>query len=92
MTTVEGDHPPLTALQADAEALAPAETEAATFGMGCFWGRDARFGAIPGVVRTRVGYAGGTEPEPSYYSLGDHTEVVQVEYDPDALEIGRAHV
>jgi len=86
MTTVEDDHPPLTALQVDAEALPPAETETATFGTGCFWGPDARFGAMPGVVRTRVGYAGGTEPEPSYYALGDHTEVVQVEYDPGELD------
>ncbi|KAA9398200.1 peptide-methionine (S)-S-oxide reductase [Haloarcula sp. CBA1130] len=72
-------------LAVDAEAPPPSATATATFGMGCFWGPDARFGAIPGVVRTRVGYAGGTEPDPSYYSLGDHTEVVQVEYDPDAV-------
>ena len=85
MTTVEDGEPPLTALQVDADALPPAETETATFGMGCFWGPDGRFGAIEGVVRTRVGYAGGTEPEPSYYSLGDHTEVVRVEYDPREL-------
>ena len=69
----------------DAEALPPSETATATFGMGCFWGPDARFGAMPGVVRTRVGYAGGTDPSPTYYSLGDHTEVVQVEYDPAEL-------
>jgi len=85
MTTAE-DEPPLDALAVDADALAPSLTATATFGMGCFWGPDARFGAIPGVVRTRVGYAGGTEPAPSYYSLGDHTEVVQVEYDPTALD------
>jgi len=83
MTTVEPAR--LSALDVDAAALPPAETETATFGMGCFWGPDARFGAMDGVVRTRVGYAGGTEPNPSYYSLGDHTEVVQVEYDPDRL-------
>lgn len=69
----------------EAPALSPTATETATFGMGCFWGPDARFGAIDGVVRTRVGYAGGTTPDPAYYSLGDHTEVVQVEYDPDEL-------
>ena len=86
MTTVEDDQPPLTALQVDADALPPPRTETATFGMGCFWGPDARFGAMPGVVRTRVGYAGGSEPEPTYYSLGDHTEVVQVEYDPGLLD------
>ncbi|MDS0259386.1 peptide-methionine (S)-S-oxide reductase [Haloarcula sp. S1CR25-12] len=86
MTTVEDGEAPLTALERDAAALPPSETATATFGMGCFWGPDARFGAMDGVVRTRVGYAGGTEPEPSYYSLGDHTEVVQVEYDPEMLE------
>jgi len=79
----EPTHP--TALAADAEAPPPSATATATFGMGCFWGPDARFGATPGVVRTRVGYAGGTEPDPSYYSLGDHTEVVQVEYNPDTV-------
>jgi len=66
-------------------APSPTETRTATFGMGCFWGPDARFGATEGVVRTRVGYAGGTTPKPSYHSLGDHTEVVQVEYDPETL-------
>ena len=57
------------------------ETETATFGLGCFWGPDARFGATAGIVRTRVGYADGTEPDPTYRSLGDHTEVVQVDVD-----------
>lgn len=63
----------------------PEETETATFGLGCFWGPDARFGASDGVVRTRVGYAGGTKPDPSYEVIGDHTEVVQLEYDPEQL-------
>lgn len=74
-----------TELRRDADALPPSETGTATFGMGCFWGPDARFGAMEGVVRTRVGYAGGTKPDPTYHSLGDHTEVVQVEYDPTTL-------
>jgi len=64
---------------------APTDTRTATFGLGCFWGPDAAFGALDGVVRTRVGYAGGTKPDPSYEVLGDHTEVVQVDYDPDRL-------
>ncbi|WP_257298009.1 peptide-methionine (S)-S-oxide reductase MsrA [Haloarchaeobius sp. FL176] len=69
----------------DAAAPPPSETATATFGAGCFWGPEARFGALPGVVRTRVGYAGGNTPSPTYHSLGDHTEVVQVEYVPDQL-------
>ncbi|GAA0725569.1 hypothetical protein GCM10009060_22270 [Halorubrum trapanicum] len=39
----------------DRRAIERNETETATFGLGCFWGPDARFGAIDGVVRTRVG-------------------------------------
>ncbi len=56
--------------------------ELATLGMGCFWGPEARFGSIPGVVRTRVGFAGGTLPSPTYRRMGDHTETVQIEFDP----------
>lgn len=61
------------------------ETETATFALGCFWGPDAAFGAMAGVVRTRAGYAGGTKRDPTYHALGDHTEVFQVDYDPDAV-------
>jgi peptide-methionine (S)-S-oxide reductase len=45
------------------------------------------------VLRTRVGYAGGTKKDPTYHSLGDHTETLQVDYDPrlvsyaDLLEV-----
>jgi len=40
---------------------------------------------LPGVIRTRVGYAGGSKDNPTYYNLGDHTETVQIEYDPDQI-------
>jgi peptide-methionine (S)-S-oxide reductase len=33
-------------------------------------------------VRTRVGYAGGTEPDPTYHNLGGHSETIQIDYDP----------
>ncbi len=68
----------------DERAPAPATTETATFALGCFWGPDATFGALPGVVRTRVGYAGGSTPDPTYHDIGDHSEAVQVDYDPTA--------
>ncbi|XP_071496635.1 peptide methionine sulfoxide reductase-like [Diadema antillarum] len=54
----------------------------ATFGMGCFWGVEASFGALPGVVRVKAGYTGGTLPNPNYRMLGDHTEAVEIEFDP----------
>jgi peptide-methionine (S)-S-oxide reductase len=34
------------------------------------------------VIRTRVGYTGGTTPDPTYHRLGDHTETLEVDYDP----------
>jgi len=61
------------------------QTETATFGIGCFWGPDAQFGAVDDVIRTRVGYAGGTKRDPTYHSLGDHTEVFQVEFNPNRI-------
>jgi peptide-methionine (S)-S-oxide reductase len=37
------------------------------------------------VVRTRVGYTGGTTADPSYMNLGDHIETVEIEYDPGRI-------
>ncbi|KAB8330144.1 peptide-methionine (S)-S-oxide reductase MsrA [Scytonema tolypothrichoides VB-61278] len=69
----------------------------ATFGAGCFWGVEAAFRKVKGVVSTSVGYMGGYFPNPSYLDvlsrITGHAEVVQVEYDPqhvsydDLLEI-----
>lgn len=59
--------------------------ETATFGMGCFWGADSLFGATIGVLRTKVGYSGGTQLNPKYRDLGDHTEVISVDYDPKRI-------
>lgn len=58
----------------------------AAFSRGCFWGIEARFRAVPGVVATAVGYMGGTERNPTYESIHanqtGHVETVLVEYDP----------
>jgi peptide-methionine (S)-S-oxide reductase len=60
--------------------------EHATFGLGCFWGAEAAFCALPGVLGTQVGYAGGRTRAPSYEQVSSgrtgHAEVVQVTYDP----------
>lgn len=61
--------------------------ETVTLGMGCFWSPEALFGHLPGVVRTRVGYAGGTSPNPTYREMGDHTETVEIGFDPARLRL-----
>jgi peptide-methionine (S)-S-oxide reductase len=61
----------------------------ATFGAGCFWGVEAAFRQIPGVISTRVGYLGGTLDNPTYRDVCSgrtgHAEVVEVTYDGDRL-------
>jgi len=37
---------------------------------------------MDGVVRTRVGYAGGKKKDPTYRSIGDHSETIQIDFDP----------
>jgi methionine-S-sulfoxide reductase len=59
--------------------------ETATFCLGCFWGPDGQFGSMDGVIRTRVGYAGGQMPEPTYHNIGDHIETLEIDFDPDIM-------
>ena len=67
----------------------PAGLELATFGMGCFWGAERLFWALPGVYSTAAGYAGGATPNPTYPEVCSgqtgHTEVVQVAFDPQRV-------
>lgn len=61
----------------------------ATFGAGCFWGVEAAFRRVPGVVSTAVGYMGGAFENPTYRDVCSgttgHTEVVEIEYDPSQV-------
>ena len=64
-------------------------TSKATFGAGCFWGVEAAYRQIPGVISTAVGYLGGTMENPTYYDVCSgrtgHAEVVEVTYDPERV-------
>src|SRR5437588_12066151 len=63
--------------------------EKATFGAGCFWGVEAAFRQIKGVISTAVGYSGGSYENPSYRDVctgtTGHAEVVEVVYDPSRV-------
>ncbi len=64
-------------------------TETATFGAGCFWGIEAEFRRIPGVIDAAAGYSGGHTVNPTYKDVctdeTGHAEVVQVTFDPSKV-------
>ena len=62
------------------------KTEKATFAAGCFWGVQAAFGKIKGIVSTEAGYTGGHTKNPSYVQVCSgntgHAEAVRIIFDP----------
>jgi peptide methionine sulfoxide reductase msrA/msrB len=64
----------------------PAETRTAVFAGGCFWCIQPAFDKAKGVIKTVVGYCGGTEPNPTYDLVSSektgYRESIQITYDP----------
>jgi methionine-S-sulfoxide reductase len=68
---------------------AKVKTETATLAGGCFWGMEEIIREIPGVLKTEVGYTGGSTKNATYLQVktgrSGHAEAIQVEFDPTKL-------
>ena len=68
-------------------------TEKAMFGAGCFWGVEATFLEVPGVVDVASGYSGGRTDNPTYRQVCSdttgHAEVVEIDFDPEKVSYER---
>ena len=68
------------------QSPAPATTRTAVFAGGCFWCIQPAFDKTSGVIKTVVGYCGGTEPNPTYKLVTSektkYRESIEITYDP----------
>jgi peptide-methionine (S)-S-oxide reductase len=84
---------PIPAAKVDVSLATAAGRETAVFAGGCFWGTQAVFERLKGVVQTTVGYAGGSAATATYRQVitetTGHAESVEVVYDPSRLTYGQ---
>jgi peptide-methionine (S)-S-oxide reductase len=89
----ETQHGPIAAPQTDAPLAKSPGHETAVFAGGCFWGTQAVFERVRGVIATTAGYSGGSASTAHYDDVTTettgHAESVQVVYDPSRLTYGQ---
>lgn len=85
--------PPIPAPTADASLAPQAGRETAVFAGGCFWGVQAVFQRVKGVISTATGYSGGSASTATYAQVGTertgHAESVEVIFDPSRITYGK---
>ena len=64
--------------------------EIAILGLGCFWGPEIKFSKLEGIIKTEVGYCGGTikkqlHIKKSVQEITNHAEVVKLDFDPKII-------
>jgi methionine-S-sulfoxide reductase len=71
------------------QSASPVATKKAVLAGGCFWCIQPAFDKAPGVIKTMVGYCGGTEPNPTYELVGSektkYRESIEITYDPGKI-------
>jgi peptide-methionine (S)-S-oxide reductase len=84
---------PIPAAKVDQPLASTPGNETAVFAGGCFWGTQAVFERVKGVVHTTGGYAGGSAATATYNQVTTettgHAESVEVTYDPSKITYGQ---
>ena len=84
---------PIPAAKVDAPVASSAGKDTAVFAGGCFWGTQAVFERLKGVIQTTVGYSGGSADTATYRQVitekTGHAESVEVVYDPARITYGQ---
>jgi peptide-methionine (S)-S-oxide reductase len=85
--------PPIPAAIVDSSLASAGGRKTAVFAGGCFWGTQAVFERVKGVIGTTVGYSGGSAKTATYDQVTTettgHAESVEVVYDPSQLTYGQ---
>src|SRR3990172_12105851 len=89
----EGETAPLPNPTVDAPFAKAAGQQTAVFAAGCFWGIEAVFKHVNGVISSTSGYSGGSADSATYEKVSrgstGHAEAVKVVYDPSKISYGR---